>query len=105
MYTIINRRRTNPDRQQETMQRAQTEFFPKLQTAPGLIGFYLIPDQQSGVTTAVIVWEDKAQADAFEQAEAARWSQVLDELGNTLESDDRGETVVSLEPHRQGTPS
>ena len=105
MYTIINRRKTNRDRQQETFQRAQSEFFPKLQNAPGLIGFYLVPDEQNDVTTAVAVWEDKAQADAFERAEVVRWAQVLDELGNTLESHDQGETVVRIEPQRQDRPS
>ena len=99
MYTIIERRTINPTRLQETMERAQREFFPHLQTAPGFSGFYLVPDDANGINTAVLVWESKAQADAFESAHRD-WLRALDELGHTLQSDNRGDTVVTLEPQR-----
>jgi hypothetical protein len=96
MYTVVERRKVNVERLQETTQRAQSEFFPRLQAAPGFIGFYLVADEANGINTAVIVWESKAQADAFE-AENSRWLRTLEELGHTLQSDNRGETVITVE--------
>lgn len=99
MYTIIERRKINGERMQETVQRAQGEFFPDLQRAPGFVGFYLVTDEGNGINTAVIVWESKARADAFETT-ADRWQQTLEEMGHTLQSDNRGETVIQLEPQQ-----
>lgn len=99
MYTIVQRRKNNRERQQETVQRAQNEFFPALQRAPGFVGFYLVADEGGDSNTVVIVWENKAQADAFDTT-AKRWQQTLEELGHTLQSDNRGETVIQLEPQK-----
>ena len=99
MYTIVNRRKINRDRMQETIQRGQSEFFPKLRQAPGFVGFYLVNDQNEGINTAIIVFEDKASADAF-QGEGASWARVLDEMGHKVESDNRGETLLSIEPQK-----
>ncbi len=96
MYTLVERRKINVDRLQETIERAQREFFPQLQAAPGFIGFYLVADEVNGINTAIIVWESKAQADAFE-AEYSPWLRTLEELGHALQSDNRGETVITLE--------
>lgn len=99
MFTIVNRRKMNRDRSQETIQRGQSEFFPKLRQAPGFVGFYLVTDEDEGINTAIIVWQDKESAQAF-QGEAERWQSVLEDMGHTVESDNRGETVVSIEPQR-----
>ncbi len=99
MYTLIERRRLNPDRAEETMRRAQSEFFPKVQQAPGFIGFYLVNDEEQGVGMAVIVWRDKESAEAF-QPQAEAWLRTLEALGNTRESFNRGETVVEIRPQR-----
>ncbi len=99
MYTIVERRTVNLERLQETDQRAQSEFFPKLQQAPGFIGFYLAADETNGINVAIHVWESKAQADAFDDV-YSRWQQVLDQYGHTVESDNRGETVITIEPQR-----
>ncbi len=97
MYTMIERRKVDPARLHETIERAQTEYFPKVQAAPGFTGFYLVPDEGQGIYTAILVWESKAHADAFEP-ELNRWMQVLDEYGHVVQSDNRGETVVELQP-------
>lgn len=97
MYTVVERRTINPERLQETIQRAQRDFFPKLQAAPGFNGFHLVADEANGINTAILVWESKAQADAFE-SENSGWLQTLEEYGHTLQSDNRGETVISLHP-------
>src|SRR6476659_716095 len=97
MYTMIERRGVNAASMDETVQRAQREFFPKLQAAPGFIGFYLVADEANGVNTAIVVWESKADAEAFDPT-GAPWLQALDELGHTLQSENRGETVIQLEP-------
>ncbi len=68
-----------------------------MQQAPGFIGFYLVADDANGINAAVIVWESKEQADTFESVYSP-WLQTLDQLGHTLQSDNRGETVISLEP-------
>ena len=99
MYTIVERRTVNLERLQETDQRAQREFFPKLQQAPGFIGFYLVADETNGITMAIQLWESKARADAFADV-YSRWRQVLDQYGHIVESDNRGDTVITIEPQR-----
>jgi hypothetical protein len=99
MYTTVERRLINRERLQETVKRAEVEFFPKLQRAPGFTGFYLVNDEANGINTAIIVWENKAQADAFESVSKG-WLQVLDDLGHPLQSDNRGETVIQLQPQK-----
>lgn len=99
MYTMIQRRKMNRDRLQETQQRAQSEYFPKLRRAPGFVGFYLVADEEKSINTAVIVWENKAHAEAF-FSEAQEWFQTLDQMGHTLESSNRGETVIEITPQQ-----
>jgi heme-degrading monooxygenase HmoA len=99
MYTIVERRKVNPERLQETMQRAESEFFPKLRTAPGFTGFYVVADEAQGINVAIVVWESQAQADTFETENSA-WLRTLEELGHALQTDNRGESVVQLEPAR-----
>ena len=99
MYTTVERRRINRERLQETVKRAEVEFFPKLQRAPGFIGFYLVNDEANAINTAIIVWEDKAQADTFDSVSTG-WLQALDDLGHSLQSDNRGETVIQLQPQK-----
>ncbi len=99
MYTTIVRRTFDPARTQETRERAQREFFPAMQQAPGLVGFYLVADNEQGVNTAIMVWENKESADAFwPQVEA--WSRTLDSLGNRMETTNRGETVIEITPQQ-----
>jgi heme-degrading monooxygenase HmoA len=97
VYTMVERRIANTETMEETVQRAGSEFFPKLQAAPGFIGFYLVSDEPNGINTAIVVWESKAAAEAFDAASSA-WLKALDELGHTLQSENRGETVIQLEP-------
>ena len=99
MYTQVERRKINHARLQETVQRAQGEFFPKLQQAPGFVGFYLVTDEANAINTAIIVWESKEQAESFERG-ARGWLQTLDDLGHTLQSDNRGETVIQILPQK-----
>jgi heme-degrading monooxygenase HmoA len=98
MYTVVERRKVNAERMQETVQRAQGEFFPKLQQAPGFIGFYLVNDEGNAINTAILVWESKAQFDDFDAKIGKGWTQTLEELGHTLQSDNRGETVIEITP-------
>jgi hypothetical protein len=95
VYTIIDRRNVDQGRLDETTRRTQTEFFPKLQAAQGFVGFYLVAD--GDLFTGIIVWEDQAAADAFDPTYKG-WTKVLEELGHSPESDNRGETVIQLEP-------
>ena len=97
MYTWVERRKVNTARLPETLQRAQREFFPKLQATPGFAGFTLVADEANGINIAIIVWESQAQADAF-ATENSSWMQTLDELGHPLQSDNRGETVLQVPP-------
>ena len=97
MYTMIERRGVNEARMDETVQLAQAEFFPKLQAAQGFVGFYLVADEANAINTAIVVWESRADAEAFDPA-GAPWMQALDELGHALQSDNRGEVVIQLEP-------
>jgi hypothetical protein len=97
MYTIVERRTINRERLPETLRRAEHEFFPKLRAAPGFIGFYLVADEPQEINTAVLVWASKARADVFD-TENSGWLQTLEALGHTLQSDNRGETVIQIEP-------
>ncbi len=97
MYTIVERRTVNPATIEETIRRGQSEFFPRLLAAPGFAGFSLVADEPNGTNTAIIVWESKAQAEAFD-AENSVWMETLEALGHPLQSLNRGETVVTVEP-------
>jgi hypothetical protein len=97
MYTMIERRGVNAASMDETVRRAQAEFFPKLQAAAGFIGFSLVSDEVNDVNTAIVVWESKADAEAFDPT-GAPWMEALEELGHAVQSENRGETVIQLEP-------
>ena len=97
MYTIIDRRTTNIDRLPETRARAETEYFSKLRSAPGFVGFYLIADEGGELYVGITVWESKPHADAFE-ATMSHWLEVLVELGHVGLTENRGEAVVELLP-------
>lgn len=97
MYTWVERRKVNMARVQETMERGQRDFFPKLQAAPGFQSFSLVADQANGINTAIIVWASQAEAEAFE-TEIRAWMQQLDAFGHVLQSDNRGEAVIELAP-------
>jgi hypothetical protein len=97
VYTIIDRRTTNVDRLPETMERAERDYFPRLRAAPGFTGFRLIADERGDLFVGVTSWEDKSYADAFE-ATMSDWLQVLQGLGHNGETENRGETVVELQP-------
>ena len=97
MYTIVDRRTINLGRLDETTERAQTEYFPELQAAPGFVGFYLVADESTNLFTAITVWESKTHAEAFDSSMSS-WLNVLEEYGHKRESDNRGETVIELQP-------
>ena len=99
MYTWIERRKVNIERLPETMQRAQSDFFHKLQQAPGFSSFSVVADQENGINTAIVIWESKAHADAFTDANSG-WMQTLEQFGHTLQSDNRGEVVIHLAPQQ-----
>jgi heme-degrading monooxygenase HmoA len=84
MHAVVTRRTMNAARQQETMERARSEFFPKLQQAPGFKSLTVIQDED-GIVTVAVLFESKTQAQAF-QGDAAGWARTLDELGHRLES-------------------
>jgi len=94
MYAVVTRRRANAARAQETRERARSEFFPKLQRAPGFVSFALVQGED-GATTAVVLWESQAQAEAF-RAEAEAWGRTLDGFGHQVETQSRGEVVEHL---------
>jgi len=96
MYAVVTRRRMNRERAEETRERATSEFWPKLQQAPGFVSFSLIQGED-GVTIVVVLFESKARADAF-QGEATTWSPALDELGHQIETQESGEVLQHITP-------
>jgi heme-degrading monooxygenase HmoA len=98
MYALINRRTPNPERQEETRERAATEFFPRMRQAPGFIAFYLIAGED-GQNTAISLWDDRVSAEAW-MPHAEAWSETLDELGNRLESRTKGEVTTHVTPQK-----
>jgi hypothetical protein len=94
VYTLIDRRKVNHARLDETTELGGVEFFPKLQAADGFIGFYLVAD--GDLFTAIIVWNDRASAEAFDGTYRA-WTKKLEEFGHKPETENQGETVIALE--------
>lgn len=96
MYAIVTRRTMNGAKAQETMARAQSEFFPTLRQAAGFTSQLLIQGDD-GIMTAVIVFDRQEHAEAF-QSVAASWMGTLDELGHRLESHSAGQVVQYITP-------
>ncbi len=94
MYAIVTRRKINEARSAETRERAQRDFFPKLQRTPGFVSFTLIQDTD-GVNNAVVVFESEEAAAAFRE-EGDAWGRTLDELGHTVESFAQGQVTQHL---------
>ena len=90
MYATVTRRRHNAARAQETNDRAEKEFFPKLREAPGFVSFTLVRGED-GINLAITLWESQAQAEAFRDAGATEWARTLVELGHEQLSRDAGE--------------
>lgn len=96
MYAIVTRRTENPSTAQETIERAQRDFFPKLRQAPGFISLTLIRGDD-GIVTVVILFESLDHIRAFrEQSDA--WTGTLDELGHRLETVNMGEVMQHVTP-------
>ncbi len=95
MYAMVTQRKRNEAKRQETSQQAEREFFPKLRRAPGFVTMYLI--EEGTETLAVVIWESKAQADAFRK-EGEGWSQTLTEHGHQPLRSGGGEVVTHVTP-------
>jgi hypothetical protein len=96
MYAIVTRRTLNVARAQETAERAQREFYPKLQQAPGFVSLSLI-QAEGGIVVVVLLFESQAHAEAF-QGVSSEWVRTLDELGHRLESHDAGDVFQHVTP-------
>lgn len=96
MYGVAMRRTMNQERAAVTMQRGETEFFPKLRQAPGFVSFTLVRGED-GVFASLILFESKAQFEAF-QPQADAWMKTLDTLGHRLEARTAGEVIQHLAP-------
>lgn len=96
MYATIEHRKANLASLEETTKRAEAEFFPILEQAPGFCGFYVVA-QADGSNVAINLWESQAHAEAFEVV-AAGWLAALDALGHQLESIHGGAVIVAIEP-------
>lgn len=96
MYAAVIRRTMNAARAQETMERAQAEFYPELRHAAGFTSLTLIQGNDGSVTS-VIVFESQEHAQAF-QPVATSWMGTLDELGHRLESQSAGHVLQYVTP-------
>jgi hypothetical protein len=97
MYTLIERRTFDPDRIGETRKLAEKDFFPKLREAPGFVSFNLVNDADNAVNLAVFTWDSQAQADTFLAANG-KWRDTLTSMGNVLQGENHGESMVQLQP-------
>lgn len=98
MYATIEHRKVNLASLEETVRRGEREFFPRLEQASGFLGFYVVA-QENGENAAITLWESRAQAEAF-GAEAASWSEALEELGHRLAGQHGGEVIAQISPRR-----
>lgn len=93
MYATVTQRKMNDARREETRQQAEREFFPKLRQAPGFVSMYLIAEEAENL--AVVIWESKAQADAFRK-EGEGWMKTLEEHGHHTQRSGGGEVVAHV---------
>jgi hypothetical protein len=96
MYATIQLRTTNPVGPRETGQDAADAPFPDLQRALGFVAFYIVA-QEDGVNAAITLWQNRAQSEAFRQADAG-WSRMLARRGHRLVGDHGGEVIRQLRP-------
>ncbi len=97
MYATVTQRKMNDARRQETREQAEREFFPKLRQAPGFVTMYLIDEGTENL--AVVIWESKAQAEAFRK-EGEGWGQTLAEHGHQTLRSGGGEVVTHVTPQQ-----
>jgi len=92
MYATYTRRK-RPDDNGPLRERAEKEFFPKLQQAPGFVSVTLIQGED-GENLAVTVWERREDAAAF-QAGMQDWAQFLEQHAPQA-SRGQGEVITHL---------
>ncbi len=97
MYAMVTQRKRNQAKRQETHQQLEREFLPKLRRAPGFVTMYLIEEETE--TLAVMLWESKAQAEAFRK-EGEGWVKTLEEHGHQLVRRGGGEVVTHVTPQK-----
>ncbi len=97
MYATVNQRKMNEAKRQETRQQAEREFFPQLRQAPGFVTMYLIAEEEANL--AVVIWESKAQADAFGKV-GEGWMKTLEEHGHQMQRSGGGEVVTHVTPQK-----
>ena|SRR6185503_3124404 len=97
MYTLVERRKTNPDTIEETAKRAAEEFFPALQASDGFVGFYVVNDESQGEHVVIMVWNTKEQSETFLATKEA-WLKVPGDMGQELLHTNKGETMIDLGP-------
>jgi heme-degrading monooxygenase HmoA len=97
MYTVVERRKTNFDKIEETAKRAADEFFPALQASDGFVGFYVVNDEEQGEHVVIMVWNTKEQSEKFLATQDA-WLKVPDSLGQKLLNMNKGDTLIDLGP-------
>ena len=96
MYAVILRTIPNSDpaKRAELSRRADTDFAPHLQQAPGFRDSYAVYDEASGRMHIISIWDSQADAEAFvATAEAKAWNRVVQEFGAQNEASYRGEVV------------
>lgn len=90
MYAIIEQwKRDDLADSQEIEARTEQEYLPMVQKAPGFMSFYLMRGD-SGIDSAILIWRDKADADAF-WPQVANWIPRLEQLGYRHIGGDAGE--------------
>ena len=96
MYAIVTRRRMNPAQTDAIRARFTRDYRQALAQAPSFASFTLV-EGESGVNTAILVFDTKEEADAFlDHPAIVAWRQELEALGHHLEMEDRGPVMQAL---------
>ena len=98
MYAAITHSKVDPARVAEVSQRAEREYLPKLQKAPGFVARYMVQDAPDR-RTVITIWDNEAHAEAFRH-EAESWGKTLEQLGVHMESGHKGEVLSHQTPQK-----
>ena len=102
MLARISVYRGSPDRIDEAIRYGQEQILPRLEQMEGFEEAYFLVDRLSGKALSITLWESEEAMRASEEAASQLRSESAEAAGETVESVERYEVVMSPERSRPG---